>query len=117
MSEKPKQRFWQLHLSTLMLLMLIAAGLVGLNLRPYGGRIELGKGNSVEVTAANIEDGGLIGWPTAMGYDGSTLDSPTRTVRIWSQQALAVNVLVGVLILVSVATAIEFLLHRRERRQ
>lgn len=66
MSEKPKQRFWQLHLSTLMLLMLIAAGLVGLNLRPYGGRIELGKGNSVEVTAANIEDGGLIGWPTAM---------------------------------------------------
>lgn len=101
-----KRRWFQIHLSTAMVLMLCAGGLLWLNVRTNGW---------------------LRGWPCTWGYRLMYLDSEEAAIAWkaghelsseWQTNTyyLTVNVAVAVAFLIVIAALLEFLLRRREAR-
>jgi hypothetical protein len=118
---KPR-RFFQIHLSTAVVLMFVAAGLLYLNLTPmpngYLSHGVNGSGRPVSDTRA-----AAYGCPIPFFYLGTTTlyySNYPKTVseyRDISPGLLALNVLANSLLLAATGSACEFLLRRRERRQ
>jgi len=128
----PKHRFWQLHLSTAMLLMLVAGGFIGLNMRgaflserSVEGVVVRGPGwpfPREQVTFVGIDETSALreysDW-----YNGDGALNHVRSV-IWPrifkryfQSPIMDNILVGLLLLFAIWRSNEFLIRRREARK
>lgn len=110
MSEKPKRRFWQLHLSTAVLLMLVAGGLLALNTKQSHCRL-------------NAEWNAFVnGWPFVYRFELTDLAPENELESIpylWDYEAiktlnLILDVVIASVILVSVGSLCEWLIRRRE---
>jgi hypothetical protein len=123
MSEtKPKLRFWQFHLSTAIILSIVAAVILFLNIRmrQTDELFEHDNGGS------SIED--RCGWPFAIyrtipewliqaeEADGQS-EWSQHIKDNWSYSAIAANLLVGTTILFVVLVSCEWLIRRREARK
>ncbi|MGD0091197.1 MAG: hypothetical protein ABSE73_14870 [Planctomycetota bacterium] len=122
MSEKPKKKrpWFQYHLSTAIVLMFVAGGLMWAN-RPYGVFIWEGMdGTTIYEDPAGPAD--VWGWPSTCiinrPHDPNRIPSGAL-FRIESsnvQNAVVCNLLTAVAILVAVAVWCEWRIRRRERR-
>lgn len=117
MTEPPKRRPWfQLHLSTCMVLMVESAALTGLNV--------------VETKLPNEWSGGTYGWPSVaysriatenfLGF-GEILGEPSFEEMMYAKQwigsGVALNLAVALLILAASAQVSESFIRRRERKR
>ena len=121
--DAPKKRAWfQIHLSTAVVLMVIAAILIGLNI----GGPELGPGWGSRGFTYVVTRPGFpfnyqyqIQGPNPFMVPDFELDL-TQTPEIWESESfptLAANVFFCVLVLCGICVYTEFLFRRRERRQ
>lgn len=99
MSEPSKRRWFQIHLSTAAVLMFLAGGLIWLNLT------NLGRGDGT--LSLKIK----YGYPEPVYWGHNTTDAHFY----W--EAIAINLLFGLLVLFCVARICEFLIRRRESRK
>ena len=112
MTDAPQERPWlQFHLSTAVVLMFVAAGLLWLNMRP----LPIG----AWIPAEPLREGAQIpwhGWPLMTRYTVFTLSNEEMDGGYWNWQNCAFNALCAVVILLAVGMFCEWLLRRRERR-
>jgi len=113
MPAQHKRRLWQLHLSTAVMLMFVAGGLLWMNMRHY------------DVPFQNN------GWPCAMYFKYIALDSEEATIQVgaqmlgkwptwygpWHIRGAVINISVALAALVFVAMSFEYLIRRREVRK
>jgi len=104
-----KRPWFQFHLSTAIILMFVASGLLWLNMRPLPQPTRLSPPNW-EIP--------VRGWPLTTRYFVMTLDSEEAALMVnaggyWHWQNVALNVLCALVILVSVAALCEWRIHRR----
>jgi hypothetical protein len=105
MSDKPKRRFWQLHLSTAVLMMFIASGVVGANVRRYELHIEEYPLNG-------------YGWPFVLYWNTNGYETETgQPMHQFDWVSLAANVCILIIILVSTGILFEWRICRREARK
>jgi hypothetical protein len=115
MSEaKPKRKFWQFHLSTAVLLILLAGGLLWLQLCDYLAQRQY----------APLPPGifASYGWPVlAYKFEYNFYDQGSsvvqESVHRWKPLGVAVDALVALGVLVCAASFSEFLIRRREVRE
>jgi len=110
MSETPKRRFFQIHLSTAIVLMFVAGGLLWLNLR---GRVDILVQSSVVV---------VFGWPCDAYYDHYQLnmhESPSlKSIKSeWHWEEGALNTGTMITIVLFAALVLEWFTRRREARK
>jgi len=108
MTDAPRKRPWlQYHLSTAVVLMFVAGGLLWLNMRPLPLR-------AVEMKIP------LHGWPLMTRYAVITLSNEEAAMMpdggYWNWQNCALNALCAVVILLAVAVFLEWRIRRKERR-
>lgn len=114
---EPKRRSWfRFHLSTAVVLSLVAAALVGVNLRATTSRSEQGM-------VAHL------GWPfqanlsiadtSASDWEAATAVKQTliTAIGVWDSQPMLLNVLSGMFLLILVACVIEYVLRRSRLAQ
>jgi len=105
MSQPPKKRkFWQLHLSTVVLLMFVANGLLWINFRTYSCCIDSG-------VQANRACGWPFEWLIWMNFADGSDSKPNLYLGAIFDPAAAI------LILAIIAISIEHLIRRREGRK
>jgi hypothetical protein len=101
----PKRRFWYIHLSTAVVVMLIAGGLLYLNLAPA----ENSSDHEFFVSSSWV-----YGWPWT--YREIYAEGVTSYVRkFWFFDKMLANVVLNVSILLSVSATFECLIRRRSR--
>lgn len=91
-SEKPRRRFWRIHLSTALLMMIAAGLMLALNVRVLNSTTS------------------VYGWPQACFY-------VERTRSYCVLEALALNIEVGLLAVVAVGCLSEWLIRDGEARK
>jgi hypothetical protein len=105
MSDKPKpnSRWFQIHLSTAVLLMFLGGGLIWLNARRYETRFD-----GYPINA--------YGWPTTMYLNSDSYETARGwpVVQFRPLNALC-DVLVSIVILFLAKTTMEIIIRRRER--
>ena len=104
--EKPKRKFWRFHLSTAVVLMLVAGAFIGSNFQFTIYR------SPQFINLANYERGWPMTIESGVGY-GFT-NNPSMQWHVWS---LCVNASVMVAALLSVAVTCEWWIRRRENRK
>ena len=117
MTNKPKRRFWQIHLSTAIVLMLLASGLLGLNVQPRNTHIEY---SSLPGRTHFVQ----FGWPLTLEYElqvhelGEHVEAQDEGmsfgIKLW---AAVSNCILGVIFLLFLAMLLEYLIRRREARK
>jgi hypothetical protein len=106
---KPKRRFWQIHLSTAILLVFVAASLSYVNTTPHRKKIQMGPEYSFELDQQ--------GWPFEI-YDWEfSFGTASAIHRIPIIRKMIFNVLITGLILLPTASLAEWLIRRREGRK
>ena len=113
MSDAPKKRPWfQFHLSTAVIMMFVASGLLWANLR-----------ESVEFVSWARRDF-LHGWPFIAHYTRMTLDSEEAVLMYnagdicgWRWPGVVLNIACALGLVVVVAVVCEWPIRRKERRQ
>ena len=132
MSDKPKRRFWQIHLSTAVALMVVVAVLMLLNTAPKSPRIWQGLLYTQQemyvddLVVLRRFESRRYGWPM-LAYPSTrsqmlTLSDGTEFVGIvaedrWDAGCITVNVLIGALLLYFTARFCEIRIRRREARK
>ena len=111
MSEKPKRRVWQVHLSTAIALMFMAGGVLWINSIPDIGR------NPPGMLKTPIEVGShstyiYYGWP----YWCIVKEQESRNFY-WTWDGAVPNAIVVLAVFVAVAGCFEWLIRRREGRK
>ncbi len=115
MTPSPPRRFWQIHLSTAIVMMFVAAGLLYLNLVPrerHLSKLALIPGPRYGECMPWILS---HGWPAAI-VDGIEMSQGTNVVVVefTDYQSIIVNISVALAILVSVSVLCERHLRRRK---
>jgi len=112
MSDAPKKRpLFQIHLSTAIVLMFVAGGLLWANVRPiHDGRV-IGLNSRL----GNWVPSYVRGFPISVQkwYD----DGDTNYKSEWSLPGIAANTAAALLILTAATAVSEYLIRRRERRR
>lgn len=99
---KPKRRFWQIHLSTAVVTMLVAGIILWLNLTPK----LISRGPNGEALS--------FGWPLqAIRYDFSEKVGDYSEWMMDADKAMCIDGLVGLSCLVVAIVALEHLIRRR----
>jgi len=116
MSEKPKRRRWQLHLSTLIMLSLVAGGLVHLNFSRSKGRlvIYVGDIDGAGPERQSVENGAeWYGFPFV-----AIVSKPKLDLRVYAWlSGIVANLIVSVFSLYIIAVILEWLIRRHEARK
>jgi len=103
-----KRRFWQIHLSTAVVLMFVTAGFLWLNFRPRHVQWFVLRWHEKYY----FEPATVIGWPRVYSghtNTGSTLDVPPLFVSV------TINLTVMLVAVVIASFACEYFIRRRER--
>jgi hypothetical protein len=122
MSDKPRRPWFQIHLSTAIVLMFVAGGIGSINLRVT--RTERTESVFSSIVGEGHADDKFTyyGWPCDSFYELSTVekdgteyfyDSP---IRRWMPKGIIVNIFAAMISLIAVWYACEWLLRRREAR-
>ena len=122
MSDKPKRRLWQIHLSTAIVLMFVAGVLIFLNISPHQAEENWGKMEDFVSGGQHI----TYGFPREC-FDDEANQMNTYFTRytnvhgfvlsIWKTNNLIIDVLFAITIFVAVTIACEWLIRRREARK
>jgi hypothetical protein len=111
MTDAPKKRPWlQFHLSTAIIMMFVAAGLLWVNMHAVPQRRDTGGGYMQH-----------FGWPMTMASQERyyTLDAVglvNGRLNIGGLDSIVVNAIVALFILVATAVVCEWFIRRRERQ-
>jgi hypothetical protein len=107
-------KWYQLHLSTLLALMLLAAGLVWLNVRRHESRAGNTAIMEVDSIGMHLLDSAYWarGWPSDFE---AQYDAANTHLHRWDFLALALNAIVCLLLLALAGAGIEWVTRRRER--
>ncbi|MCY3020853.1 MAG: hypothetical protein NTW87_17690 [Planctomycetota bacterium] len=120
MSEQPRKRPWlQFHLSTAVVLMFVAGGILWLNMVPTG-HWDGHKANGERTAGRMYGIPMVIVWAGnsfSVDVQGRGLVETLQPVRHWEILGLLCNTIVGLVILFAVACALEWRIRRKERRQ
>ena len=112
MDEKPKRRAWfQLHLSTCVVMMVVAGGAIWINIVPY----PLGYMQSANLPPLDYPVPGMAvqrGWPSTYYQQAS---DPTRSGQ-WDWVNLALDAFTGIAVIITATIPYEYLLRRRARK-
>ena len=112
MSGKIKRSFWQLHLSTALVLMLVAGVLLWASTQRQWEKIEPPEPRVVAgPTYQGLFSGWQRGWPFMMQAEPGILEN-YESVPL-QPKWLAANLLVSVAILIAIAALLEYLIRRR----
>ena len=106
MDSTPQRRFWQIHLSTAIVLMFVAGGLIWINVQA------INEDSEIQIFENR-------GWPFWV-YCHIYINTDAREkldARIWSAAHVVFNVLICSVILFATAIFIEYVIHRREARK
>ena len=122
MSDKPKRRFWQIHLSTAIVMMFTAGGLMWINLRPvlddtYGDALFYERGFPFAMNDANQGWQTSLDWtkPKNMAYVGKMRESmPSGFEGNWFVFPACWNAVIAMAAIGCIAVFWEGLLRRRE---
>ena len=115
-TEKPKRRFWQFHLSTAVLLLLAAGGLLRFDFMMSDLRYGSMSGTYGKET---------FGWPIVIAFrevdfskgDNSVPAIRREIIRRYSLHLMPEGVAAQVLILIAIFVFSEYLIRRREGRK
>lgn len=111
--QKPKRRFWQIHLSTVFLLNFICAVFLYIETRPVSAHVMLVDNHRSGSVALNSWVGIAYGWP--WHYECS---APFITfTEIRSYFALVADIAIILVMLLIFAVVVEFLIRRSEGRK
>ncbi len=129
MTEPPRRKRFQIHLSTAIVLMFVAGGLIWLNCLPtrgFGVRLQ----PWAFTDGMDEADGPYIswsfrhGWPQSAVWTGKTMDKTNRWLNrkednriLWFFKPVAIDCLVAVAILFAVWFLCEWLIRRRAARK
>jgi len=123
--EKPKRKFWQVHLSTAVILMIEAAGLLWLNVTHVEEKRTLHyplyfEGSELTNVAALFE---RQGWPICyhqVFFQGTLHDRMNPDDRVsddWKALSLTIDAVICLVILLANGSICEWLIRRREGRK
>jgi hypothetical protein len=128
-AEKPKRKFWQFHLSTAVILIIVAGGLIGVNLTERMPHFEDPEVNHELFLLGEERIEHQYGWPMIaeetvnpgiLSYSHiltSDKQVPPKTFCRWEPTAIATNAAVALSILIAFGFCAEFLIRRREDRK
>ena len=106
-------KWFQIHLSTAIVLMFVTAMVLGLNLHPDSPRLDVSEQYKGQPRKP-------LGWPVPWYVDSIEYNIAGVRVdfkqRYFDKAGLAFDLIVFVVILVSVITSLEYFLRRREAR-
>jgi hypothetical protein len=126
MTTTPRRAWFQIHLSTAVVMMIVATALLWLNTRTI--TIEPEKPNTfesdLEAFRNFFQKAPKHGWPfvayevpVGVKYDGNAMrPMPTDKNVIWYGKGIAANLAIVLLLLIISASIMEFFLRRREAR-
>jgi hypothetical protein len=133
MNDTPKRRFWQIHLSTAVVLMFVAGGFMWLNSRPDVS-IEEGEGSIVyslirvyrygcpATMYISVEDTNAAGYMTKdnkfeVFIGDLTPSTNQRGWHLWIWSGLSIDALVAIATLFGGVIVVENRIRRREARK
>ena len=126
MSDNPKRRFWQIHLSTAVVLMFVTGSILCLNVCcrrhlgwQYHEKAFLGA-NVTGVQEDYLKDPFEIGWPLYSirnFVEVSPMMVKSSPVYLVSWSAIMTNLIVGLFCIFMATLTCEFLIRRREGRK
>lgn len=112
MSDTPKRRFWQIHLSTILLMSFAAAGLLGAN---------LAKRSQISEQGAFRSELHEWGWPYAydkvsLGYNGVEGDPECAILERNNQRHIFLNTSCCLFLVFSLALTSEYFIRRQPNK-
>jgi hypothetical protein len=120
MTSIPKRPFWQIHLSTAIIIMMVGGVLLGLNFTERLVDNELIR--DAEVKGWPFPVITYAEWPSPAGKPVLLAGNPARVkhyleIPKWHSNGIAMNALLGVLFLTATASVSEFAVRHREARK
>ena len=106
---KPTRRWFQFHLSTAVVVMIVAGVLIWMNLRDIGSYSEERQTNSAFALLWHNYSERYCGWPYCWHSRNSLMD-PFHI--IWTPFIIDSLIIIGIVIVI--ASALEYLIRRRE---
>jgi len=104
----PKRRFWQIHLSTAIVLMSVTVGFALANIKKH-------RKNNVEVSSTKVIE---CGWPlTAFSVSTIEADGNVHVRKRWNEPRAFLNALFLFVLLIFCAYLSEYVIRRHEARK
>ncbi len=123
MNDKPRRAWFQVHLSTAIVVMFVAGGLIGANITPHRSVNELP--NRSDYSRQEVYAIAPMKWPTneiSYGWPLTAYETGVASpvggghYRIWKWLSMTINIAICLVTLATFAIAAEWLLRRREGR-